>query len=385
MSLDVLKLIASYVVVFIHFKFSGLTGDIVDALARFAVPVFFMVSGYFAYSNSTEKIISKMKNIIKIYFWGAVIYFCFYGTMTLYDSGIKTAIWYGISYFNPVNVVKFIVFNVPRSSEHLWFLVALIYVYGLHYFIAKWKIKDSIYLWTGVVLLAIHLLLGVGLSSMGIVVPICVIRNFLFMGYPFYCIGMLIRKNEDLVHEKITYKRAMILILFGVIETVISYFICGGNELYIGSVLVAVALLLISLKTKDIQINEKVIKLSQTSTGIYLIHIPQQPLLQLLLRLRDEHRVLLYRRNHSRNHGVLCSSLRNRYNSVLLTKMHSNRRCSHTTARKIRGSPPLGNKQGRRCLLPGACQWVPRLTAVQDPNTNRIQTSSPCICVTTTG
>ena len=93
------------------------------------------------------------------------------------------------------------------------------------------------------------------------------------MGYPFYCIGMLIRKNEDLVHKKITYKRAMILILIGVIETVISYFICGGNELYIGSVLIAVALFIISLKTKDIRINEKVIKLSQTSTGIYLIHI----------------------------------------------------------------------------------------------------------------
>ena len=273
MSLDVLKLIASYVVVFIHFKFSGLTGDIVDALARFAVPVFFMISGYFAYSNSTEKLISKMKNIIKIYFLGAVIYICFYGILALYDVGIKGAMWYCILYFNPMSIVKFIVFNVPRSSEHLWFLVALIYVYGLHYFVVKWKIKDCVYLWIGVVLLAIHLLLGVGLSSMGIVIPPCVIRNFLFMGYPFYCIGMLIRKNEDLVHKKITYKRAMILILSGVIETVISYFICGGNELYIGSVLVAVALLIISLKTKEIQINEKIIKLSQTSTDIYLIHI----------------------------------------------------------------------------------------------------------------
>ena len=273
MSLDVLKLIASYVVVFIHFKFSGLTGDIVVALARFAVPVFFMVSGYFAYSNSTEKLISKMKNIIKIYFWGAVIYICFYGILALYDVGIKGAMWYCILYFNPVLIVKFIVFNVPRSSDHLWFLVALIYVYGLHYFVVKWKIKDCVYLWIGVVLLAIHLLLGVGLSSMGIVIPPCVIRNFLFMGYPFYCIGMLIRKNEDLVHKKITHKRAMILILIGVIETVISYFICGENELYIGSVLVAVALLIISLKTKDIQINKKIIKLSQTSTGIYLIHI----------------------------------------------------------------------------------------------------------------
>ena len=122
-------------------------------------------------------------------------------------------------------------------------------------------------------MLVIHLLLGVGLSSIGIVISPCMVRNFLFMGYPFYCIGMLIRKHEDFVHKKITYKRAMIMILIGVIETVISYFICGDNELYIGSVFVAVALLIISLKAKDIQINEKIIKLSQTSTGIYLIHI----------------------------------------------------------------------------------------------------------------
>ena len=273
MSLDVLKLIASYVVVFIHFKFSGLTGDLVDALARFSVPVFFMVSGYFAYSNSAEKIIAKMKNIIKIYLWGASIYFCFYGILTLCDSGIKAAIWYGISYFNPVFIFKFIVFNLPKSSEHLWFLAALIYVYGLQYFVVKWKVKDGVYLRAGVALIIIHLLLGVGLSAFGIVIPIYIIRNFLFMGYPFYCIGMLIRKNEDLIHKKITYKRAVILILIGVIETVISYFICGGNELYIGSVLVAVALLIIALKTKGIQINEKLIKLTQTSTGIYLIHI----------------------------------------------------------------------------------------------------------------
>jgi len=272
-SLDILKLISSYVVVFIHFSFSGVTGDIVDSLARFAVPVFFMISGYFAYGTSAEKLISKMKNIIKIYFWGAVLYICFYGILKLCDVGIKGAIWYCILYFNPMIIFKFIVFNVPRSSEHLWFLVALIYVYVLQYFVVKMKIKECIYLWSGVILLAIHLLLGVGLSSVGIVISPCVIRNFLFMGYPFFCIGMLMRKNEDLVHKKITYIRAIILILIGMIETVISYFICGKNELFIGSVLVAVALFTISLKTKNMQINENVVKVSQASTGIYIIHI----------------------------------------------------------------------------------------------------------------
>lgn len=273
MSLDVLKLIASYVVVFIHFKFDGLSGDIVDALSRFAVPVFFMISGYFAYYNSTERIMSKMKKIIIIYYFGAAMYFCFYAILTLCDFGIKAAMWYGISYFNPVFIFKFIVFNLSKSSEHLWFLVALIYVYGLQYFVVKGKVKDRVYLCTGIALLIIHLLLGVGLSAFAIVIPNYMIRNFLFMGYPFFCVGILIRKNEDLVHKIITCKRALILILIGLTETVISYFISGNNELFVGSVLVAVSFLIISLKAKDMQINEKVIKLSQTSTGIYLVHI----------------------------------------------------------------------------------------------------------------
>ena len=59
-----------------------------------------------------------MKNIIKIYFWGAVIYICFYGILKLCDSGIKATIWYGISYFNAVDgkKLKFIT-NQPQIKE----------------------------------------------------------------------------------------------------------------------------------------------------------------------------------------------------------------------------------------------------------------------------
>ena len=282
MSLDVLKYIASYFVIFIHFMFSGVAGDIVEALSRFAVPVFFMVSGYFAYNNSAEKLISKMKKIIKIYIWGAAIYICFRGILILCDAGIKATGWYFISYFNPYFILKFIVFNLPRSSEHLWFLAALIYVYGLQYFVVRWKVKDLIYLWAGIALLVIHLMLGVGLSAFGIVVPIYMVRNFLLMGYPLFCIGMLIRKKEDLAHKLITYKRAVILIVIGLVETVISYFFSGKNELFIGSVLVAVALFIIAIKTRDREINGKLIKLSQTSTGIYLWHIIVGDILKMM-------------------------------------------------------------------------------------------------------
>ena len=50
-SLDAGKAMAAFGVVFIHVSFPGQTGQIIKALARSAVPFFFMVSGYFCYYN----------------------------------------------------------------------------------------------------------------------------------------------------------------------------------------------------------------------------------------------------------------------------------------------------------------------------------------------
>ena len=55
-TLELLKLFASYMVVFIHVLFYGQTGVIMDTLARFAVPLFFLVSGYYSFQIRDEKI-----------------------------------------------------------------------------------------------------------------------------------------------------------------------------------------------------------------------------------------------------------------------------------------------------------------------------------------
>ncbi|HIY19716.1 MAG TPA: acyltransferase family protein [Candidatus Blautia avistercoris] len=46
-SIDSLKAVAAYFVIFIHFSFPEWFGEAADAAARTAVPVFFLVSGYF--------------------------------------------------------------------------------------------------------------------------------------------------------------------------------------------------------------------------------------------------------------------------------------------------------------------------------------------------
>ena len=69
-SLDLLKFISSFLIVCIHFKISGETGKLITIIGRFAVPVFFMVSGYYSYNDDEHHIKNKILNIkyIKIIF-----------------------------------------------------------------------------------------------------------------------------------------------------------------------------------------------------------------------------------------------------------------------------------------------------------------------------
>lgn len=51
-SLDILKGVAALFVIWIHEQFPGVTGHLVNRIGAFAVPVFFMVSGYFGQNAS---------------------------------------------------------------------------------------------------------------------------------------------------------------------------------------------------------------------------------------------------------------------------------------------------------------------------------------------
>ena len=60
---ELLKLFASYMVVFVHVIFSGYIGVAAETLARFAVPFFFLISGFYSYLGLPIKIkIFNVKN-----------------------------------------------------------------------------------------------------------------------------------------------------------------------------------------------------------------------------------------------------------------------------------------------------------------------------------
>lgn len=58
--LDFIKGIACMFVVFMHCEFPGIMGTAVQAVSRFCVPFFFMVSGYFCFKPL--KVITELRN-----------------------------------------------------------------------------------------------------------------------------------------------------------------------------------------------------------------------------------------------------------------------------------------------------------------------------------
>ena len=73
-TLDMVKAICAYAVVLLHVHFPGNAGIIANVLARFAVPVFFMVSGYFCFRGDDTEFIrigKKIRHVLKLLSVGA--------------------------------------------------------------------------------------------------------------------------------------------------------------------------------------------------------------------------------------------------------------------------------------------------------------------------
>ena len=64
-SIDLLKFLCSFMVIYIHANIKNQFGSYLYSFCRIAVPIFFMISGYFLY-NSDSKTWSKIKKNLNL-------------------------------------------------------------------------------------------------------------------------------------------------------------------------------------------------------------------------------------------------------------------------------------------------------------------------------
>lgn len=189
-SIDVLKLICAILVVFLH------TGcayhDMVLPLTRCAVPCFFMISGYMLYNENgigEMRLKRSIVKILKIIFYATILF----GLLKECQALLKGNVYV------PTHreMFDFLVLNENPFAFHLWYLGAYLYVLIIALFVEKYgNWKYLFYLIP--ILLAADLLFGkYSLLLLGKEFPYIYVRNFLFVGIPYFGIGVWMKVKTN--------------------------------------------------------------------------------------------------------------------------------------------------------------------------------------------
>lgn len=240
-SIDSLKAVAAYFVIFIHFSFPGWFGEAADAAARTAVPVFFLVSGYFCCPKDSEpnvsKIPGKAAHILKLMLVAYSFYFLWESFWKIQGGG---AMDYWETCFSMKAVSNFLLYNFSPVKSHLWFLPALLYCYLLWYMAEKWKKERAAYFLIPL-LLFLHLYLEEFSSFSGFALKRYQVRNFLLTGLPFFAMGHWIRRYQIRLKTMLPGTFYLTAGTAGTLLAVFERFWWGQKELFTGNILAAFA------------------------------------------------------------------------------------------------------------------------------------------------
>lgn len=273
-SINVLKCLAIFAVICIHCKLFnlGAKGGVVVALCRFAVPFFFLVSGYFSFfDNNRSKAIEKYKvrtlHLVKLLIVANIIYFIFYNIIR--DFSIEKIM--SLFYLN--HIYEYIIFNVSPTGGHLWFIQALIYCYILFYVLAKLDINaNKLYKYVPILLL-LCLVFGEFSHLTSNPYPYYFNRSFLFTGLPFFCFGYLIHDKEYRLKD-ISDKFIIYTIILGIFLSALEFLTVGTVEMYFGTILIAIMIFIYCVKY-PLKLDYKVTGWigGKLYTPMYLLHL----------------------------------------------------------------------------------------------------------------
>lgn len=275
--LDSFKGIACLAVVFLHVRLPfEIIDGILQSAARFAIPLFFMVSGYYCYYEDTKTIVNrlpkKIVHILKIA--GASFLYCLFIKIATCLFGLEghSIISMLKSLIEPEAIIKFLLFNVDPLINILWFVFALLYVYVIVYIFAKInRINILIYLMP--ILLAVHFALGNIAYAFNIELEPHIFRNCWFMGLPLFMIGYLTKEKK--LKQKINSNMARNLIFAGLATSVVEWVVIGGRQqMYIGSIIAAVAMIIYSEHNPSKVFSNCLYTIgNKYSLFVYIVHI----------------------------------------------------------------------------------------------------------------
>lgn len=296
-SIDFMKFFAIFAVVCIHTRpfentylgeFNGYNITLfINTISRFAVPYFFMTAGFLFGKKMVES--NNKRNDFKVYLYKIIkIYICWTAFYVIYILGKDTLMSFLGSGGQDLPLTGFKLSAVLRlfgsllyygyPGTHMWYLIALIWcVVIMFVFYSKGTIKVLVFISLGLTLIGLF-----GDSYKGILKIPLMTRDALFFGM-FYCaLGFYIASNENSFLKRLIKKPRVLLFIvftFSILQlferAILIAFFHGelGDNFFISTMPMTVALFLYVLSKKDMGKNSYITKIGRNTLGIYVIHL----------------------------------------------------------------------------------------------------------------
>ena len=268
--LNFLKGFACISVVLIHVPFPGKVGEIVKCTSAYAVPLFFLIAGYFSFGKDEKVIKIRLIKMIKLFCFAVVMFFLFQGSLEIYLHALPE--WLAEN-FNIKALVRMVFFCTIGFAGALWYLIAQIEAYVLWFFVVKYR-KENLMVKLIPLLLILYYVIAVVVARKGL--DWSVKANFITGCLPWFTLGYYIHQLPKQRVGEIKNIYLLAAFLIGLAMSISSAVFDMRIILYpIGHILYATSLFLVGVKYPEncpikciAWIGDKL------SLWIYIFHIP---------------------------------------------------------------------------------------------------------------
>ncbi len=270
LSLECFKLLAACFVVFLHIPFPGEIGQLTVCLSRFAVPLFFAVSGWYSFGASGEKLKKRFARILLLELFGDILYVS-WRCVRDFLAGETLLMCLGYQLPDLQALKMWLLWSVDPFAGHLWYLSATCLCYLVLWMYTRLDRKNYRPLYAaGLVLLLGCFAMGEFSKFTGFRADYRICRSGLFTGLPVFLLGLFLRENRERAAAF-----GLPAALAGVVLSVLEWKTLGSHDLYIGAVLTAAGILLATSRFPAVPgwLTKAAAGFGSVSTAVYLVHL----------------------------------------------------------------------------------------------------------------
>lgn len=286
-NIDKLKAVCAFLVVCIHAPFNGEYEQYFVVLTRIAVPIFFMLSGFF-YNRAVAS--RQIKKLLLLLVSANTIYLVW--KLGIAIAKDELSLWIGKT-FTIKNIAKFLILNDNPIQSHLWYLGAALYVTFIitvmSRFLGDDKCKTLLYIVTPILLIGDLVLGKYSLLIFHRELPYIIVRNWLFVGIPYFTIGIWIQDHIKHI-LRLRYWMLVAIIMIASLTTILEKYLLvlnnadAARDHYLSTTILAISVFLLFLLYVNTEDN-CISRIGRNdSTWVYILHPIVIPLFDALVR-----------------------------------------------------------------------------------------------------